>query len=153
MSALDSYKVDVLRFAAVVRANPGWDFEIYGAAVLTDDGAWRRILDEPNAHHHGPVPFARIAADAEGFELGLVVLAETEYNRSSFPLKTWDYLSLGLPVLAWNAPALAGVDGVHAMNATADLNAYLGTAEARHAWIDEAYRNTADRRWETLVSL
>ena len=62
---------------------------------------------------YGELPDVLRAADA-----GLIPYARNELTESIFPMKVYEYLAAGLPVVATPLPALAGLDGGRARRPT-----------------------------------
>jgi teichuronic acid biosynthesis glycosyltransferase TuaH len=63
------------------------------------------LLSRPNVQHAGPVPFDELPRWLARIDVGLTPYADTAFNRASFPLKTLEYLSAGLPVVSTDLPA------------------------------------------------
>lgn len=63
-----------------------------------------------NVAYLGPQPFDALPCHLAGFDVGLVPYACTEFNRSSFPMKTLEYLSAGLRVVSTSLPAVRWLD-------------------------------------------
>ncbi|GGF90415.1 hypothetical protein GCM10007304_00370 [Rhodococcoides trifolii] len=59
----------------------------------------------PTVHWVGSVPAADLPSYLDRMTLGITPYADNDFNRSSFPLKTLEYLSHGLPVVATDLPA------------------------------------------------
>ena len=69
----------------------------------------RKRLDEflswPTVQWHGEVSRLELAKVLGTATVGLTPYTTSEFNRSSFPLKTLEYLAFGLPVVATDLPA------------------------------------------------
>ncbi|RSM84336.1 hypothetical protein DMH04_21850 [Kibdelosporangium aridum] len=63
------------------------------------------LLQRPNVHHVGAVPFEELPRWFARIDVGLTPYADTAFNRASFPLKTLEYLAAGLPVVSTDLPA------------------------------------------------
>lgn len=161
VSALDEYKVDFDLLHRVAVANPGWEFDVVGGAVFGGIGPRAaRFLALDNVRHLGVVDFPTLQRSGVAYGLGLMALSPSPYSRYSFPLKTWDYLSLGLPVLALGAPGLrevAGVTHCDADTSGADptsLDECVEDAEYTAAErVASAYNHSADARWDQIKEL
>lgn len=64
-----------------------------------------RFLSRPTIQWRGPVGPDEVSHLLSTARVGLTPYAESEFNVSSFPLKTLEYLSFGLPVVATDLPA------------------------------------------------
>lgn len=65
-----------------------------------------RFLAADNVTWLGQVPFAALSDHLATVGVGLTPYADTPFNRSSFPLKTLEYLAHGLPVVSTDLPAV-----------------------------------------------
>lgn len=64
------------------------------------------LLNQPSVKWWGELPARKVPAILAGASVGLTPYVQNEFNRSSFPLKTLDYLAAGLPVVATDSPAV-----------------------------------------------
>jgi teichuronic acid biosynthesis glycosyltransferase TuaH len=62
------------------------------------------LAQRPGVRWVGDQPFADLPAFLAHAQVGLVPYADSAFNRASFPLKTLEYLSAGLPVVATGLP-------------------------------------------------
>jgi len=65
----------------------------------------RRILDHRGCSYFGKLPQAELPEVYSSCDVALVPYRDTPFNRSSFPLKTLEYLAAGLPVVATPLPS------------------------------------------------
>jgi glycosyltransferase involved in cell wall biosynthesis len=108
----------------------------------------------------GPVPYAEIPAVVSVFDVGVIPYLENSYTRNVFPLKLFEYLAAGKPVLATGLPELAGMEpDVRLVRDGEEVEAALADLLTRRAAPDVerrqaiAARNTWDTRTERLLSL
>ena len=100
-------RVDPALLEAV--ADRGISLLLVGPA--SGEAAWlQRIGSRPNVQWVGPQEFAALPGFLAGASVGLVPYADTGFNRGSFPLKTLEYLSAGLPVVSTDLPATRWLD-------------------------------------------
>jgi teichuronic acid biosynthesis glycosyltransferase TuaH len=121
---------------------------------------WPALLARPNVVHVDRVPFDALPAYFRAIDVGITPYTDTAFNRSSFPLKTLEYLAAGraavstdLPATRWlvaDEPgvvtvAAPGPDGfVEAVRAaatlprTGDLVRRRQTFARRHSWARRA---------------
>ena len=97
-------RIDVNVLAAVARANVGL------LLVGPIDPRYMRadveaLLERPNVHHVGPVPFEEVPRWLAQIDVGLTPYSASDFNRASFPLKTLEYLAAGIPVVSTDLPA------------------------------------------------
>jgi glycosyltransferase involved in cell wall biosynthesis len=108
--AIVAIKLDFPLLVELARLRPTWSFALVGPVgpgdPRTDVSA---LAAEPNIHllghrTYGELPDVLRAADA-----GLIPYARNELTESIFPMKVYEYLAAGLPVIATPLPALAGI--------------------------------------------
>jgi glycosyltransferase involved in cell wall biosynthesis len=133
--AVVATKLDVELIVDVARARPGWSFALVGPTGMGDPSTDVSALqDVPNIHllggrHHTALPGVLRGADA-----GIIPYASNQLTASIFPMKVYEYLAAGLPVVATALPALAGVQEIaRAPGATAFVAA-----------LDDALAHTSD---------
>jgi glycosyltransferase involved in cell wall biosynthesis len=120
--AIVATKLDVQLLAEVAKLRPDWSIVLVGPRGAGDPTGDLSPLDEaPNIHQIGP----RLANDLpkvlRGADIGLIPYAINDLTRSVFPMKVYEYLAAGLPVLATPLPALDGVEGIETVASTEEL--------------------------------
>lgn len=86
---------------------------VIGPRTDRDAETARRLdnfLSAPNVTWLGEVAAQDLPAYLSEQGVGLTPYADTAFNRSSFPLKTLDYLAAGMPVVATDLPAVRWLD-------------------------------------------
>jgi glycosyltransferase involved in cell wall biosynthesis len=142
--AVVATKLDVPLIAELARARPDWSFALVGPTGMGDpstDVSALRAVD--NIHllggrHHDELPAVLRGADA-----GIIPYASNQLTASIFPMKVYEYLAAGLPVVATPLPALAGVDAVVTAPDAQAMAAALDAALARNGPEDRAARSRA----------
>lgn len=76
------------------------------------------FLAQDNVLWVGEVPAEELPDYLEDMSVGITPYADTEFNHASFPLKTLEYLSAGLPVVANDLPAVRWLNTKHITTAT-----------------------------------
>ena len=66
----------------------------------------------PNIHLLGARPYLELPEVLRGADVALVPYAINDLTRSVFPMKVYEYLAAGLPVVTTPLPALAETAGV-----------------------------------------
>lgn len=82
---------------------------VIGPRTDRDPATGRRLdafLASENVTWLGELPATELRQHLEGAGVGLTPYADTAFNRSSFPLKTLEYLAAGVPVVATDLPAV-----------------------------------------------
>jgi teichuronic acid biosynthesis glycosyltransferase TuaH len=122
---------------------------------------WPRLASRPNVRHVDRVPFTELPGYLRAMDVGITPYRDTAFNRSSFPLKTLEYLAAGRPAVSTDLPATRwlaadGTDGrglvtiadrVHFVDAVQSAASVPRSAEltrrrrrfaARHSWQQRA---------------
>jgi glycosyltransferase involved in cell wall biosynthesis len=60
----------------------------------------------PNVEHVGTISYAELPAFLSSLDVGIVPSRASEYAQSSFPMKFFEYLAAGIPVVATDMPSL-----------------------------------------------
>ena len=111
--AVVATKLDLALLEGVARARPEWTIALVGPIGAgdprTDISALERL---PNVHLLGARPYSALPEVLRGAEVALVPYAINDLTRSVFPMKVYEYLAAGLPVVTTPLPALAQTTGV-----------------------------------------
>jgi glycosyltransferase involved in cell wall biosynthesis len=111
--AVVATKLDLELIEGVARSRPGWSIALVGPVglgdPLTDISPLERL---PNVHLLGGRPYAKLPEVLRGADVALVPYAINDLTRSVFPMKVYEYLAAGLPVVTTPLPALSATTGV-----------------------------------------
>jgi teichuronic acid biosynthesis glycosyltransferase TuaH len=124
-------RVDPALLEAV--AERGVSLLLVGPAHSSAAGWLEALTTRPNVEWVGGQPFAALPAFLAHGHVGLVPYADTDFNRGSFPLKTLEYLSAGLPVVATDLPATRWLQASPDLITIADGPAAFADAVVRAA--------------------
>ncbi|HEX5609718.1 MAG TPA: glycosyltransferase [Solirubrobacterales bacterium] len=125
--AIVATKLDAGLLAEVARLRPEWSIVLVGPRGAGDPGGDLSALDgAASIHLVGPRPEAELPEVLRGADAGLIPYAINDLTRSVFPMKVYEYLAAGLPVLATPLPALEGVEEIETV---ADAAALVAAAE------------------------
>lgn len=157
--AVVATKLDLDLLEGVARARPSWSIALVGPIGAgdprTDISALERL---PNVHLLGPRTYLELPAVLRGADVALVPYAINDLTRSVFPMKVYEYLAAGLPVVTTPLPALAETTGVVV---AADAPATVAAVEralaedgpaARRARSAAVRENSWDARLEEIDS-
>jgi glycosyltransferase involved in cell wall biosynthesis len=97
-----SWRVDLELVAEMAVRRPSWSFVLVGARSVT-------VPELPNLHATGAVPYQAIPGWAQRFDVGFVPYVDNHFNQGSFPLKVYEYLAAGVPVVSTPLRSLAGL--------------------------------------------
>jgi glycosyltransferase involved in cell wall biosynthesis len=109
--ALTTGKVDFAMFGAVARAHPEWSLLLVGPADEAA-GAHLTVLlqTHPNVRWVGAKSYEEMPTYVAAFDVALCPNAWNRYGQSCFPLKLYEYLAAGKPVVASGTPDLADME-------------------------------------------
>jgi glycosyltransferase involved in cell wall biosynthesis len=153
-------KVDFDLLAAVAGAFPEATILLAGPARGAAHAKLERLLrSAPNTRWLGLQPYELLPRVVAAFDVGLIPYLENDYTRSCFPLKLYEYLAGGKPVVAAGLPSVGGLAPQVVLAHSKDefveavrdaLHLPPSAAEARVAL---AARNTWDGRAQRLLDL
>lgn len=153
-------KVDFALLDAIAAALPDASVLLAGPT----DGAARSRLDALTARHPnvtwlGLQPYADLPSVIAAFDVALIPYVANPYTRNVFPLKVYEYLAAGKPVVASGVPSVAHLEP-HVVLAS-DREAFVAAIGAAAAAGERdaetrmaiAAANTWDGRTGTLLEL
>ncbi|MDP3468955.1 MAG: glycosyltransferase [Daejeonella sp.] len=82
----------------VIDANPDKSFVFAGPLMPEFVPEW--FLKTPNLHYIGRLPFQDMPGLIKGFDIAIIPFKKDEVSRTIFPLKLFEYLGAGKPVIA-----------------------------------------------------
>lgn len=152
-------RLDEEAVEAIAAAHPEWSVVLVGP-VRPGDVDEERLRRLPNVHFLGGRPLAELPAYLKALDVALIPYKLNELSRNIFPLKLYEYLAGGVPVVSAALPELTGFAGTIYLAATpADYPGLVARAlaedgpERRAARVELAARNTWDQRVETISGL
>ena len=99
-----SARIDLDLLDAV--ADTGQSLLLVGPRQLTFDlERMEALLARDNVQWVGPKPFEALPSYMRRIAVGLTPYADSDFNRSSYPLKTLEYLAAGRPVIVSDLPS------------------------------------------------
>lgn len=161
-------RTDFALIDRLAAARPDWQFVLVGAAgamfreLDSDLAATGTDLDErENVHRLPACSPADVGSVVAAFDVAWVPYVWSEFNESSNPLKVWEYLAVGVPVVAPAFPALESMRDVATLVSRGATDAeWLAALETALADDDPSRRtarrtfataNTWERRADTLA--
>jgi glycosyltransferase involved in cell wall biosynthesis len=149
--AIVAAKLDLPMLAELARLRPSWSFALVGPIGPGEPRADVSQLEaEPNIHLLGPRRYGELPDVLRAADAGLIPYARNTLTESIFPMKVYEYLAAGLPVVATPLPSLSGVSDIATARDAAGIAELLGEALAadnpeRRA---ERSRAAASHSWE-----
>jgi glycosyltransferase involved in cell wall biosynthesis len=151
--AIAEKKLDLPLLRDVARARRDWTIVLVGPVGLGDPHTDVAALEaEPNVHLLGPRRYAELPAVLRGADVTLIPYRASELTASIFPMKVYEYLAAGRPVVATPLPALEGVaevtvaEGAETFAAAVARELADDTPERRAARSAAAAANSWDAR-------
>lgn len=152
--AIVATKLDIGLLVALARARPDWSFALVGPVgpgdPRTDVSA---LASEPNVHLLGRRAYRQLPSVLRGADAGLIPYAHNELTNSIFPMKVYEYLAAGLPVVTTPLPALANVANIASAPDAAGIARLLDTALAEDSpdLREARSRHAASHSWERRI--
>ncbi len=107
MGAIDAYKIDLGLLLQLAKRNSAWRLVLIGPVGECDPSTdVSGLLACPNVELVGPVAYRDLPSWLAHADVALLPLQLNGYTRHMFPMKFFEYLSSGLPVVATEIPAL-----------------------------------------------
>jgi len=157
--AIVTTKLDLALLVELARLRPSWSFALVGPVGPGDPRADVSVLaGEPNVHLLGGRAYRELPAVLRAADAGLIPYARNPLTESIFPMKVYEYLAAGLPVVATPLPALAGRVEVAIASDAAGMAAALDEALLHDSPQRRAERSAAaashswDRRLEEIAA-
>jgi glycosyltransferase involved in cell wall biosynthesis len=111
--AITAAKLDFALLAGLARLRPEWSLVLAGPLDMgTPDTDLSVLTGEPNVHLIGPRRHEELPLVLRGADAALIPYAVNPLTSSVFPMKVYEYLAAGLPVVSTPLPALAGVEAI-----------------------------------------
>ncbi len=115
--------VDLGLVASLARARPGWSFVLVGPSAI-DTSSVREL---PNVRLLGARPYASVPSYLAAMDVALIPFKQNQVSYHADPIKAYEYLAAGLPVVATNLPALRRIE--HVMRLVNSSESFLGALE------------------------
>jgi N-acetylglucosaminyl-diphospho-decaprenol L-rhamnosyltransferase len=126
VGTLHSARLDVELLARAAETRPDWSFPLIGPNLLEPADA-ERLFTLANVHYLGPCAHAEVPRYLAGLEVALMPHRVNPFTASLDPLKTYEYLAAGLPVIATAAGVPETLAG--AINVIATPDELVASAE------------------------
>lgn len=138
VGAIAAKKLDFDLLLGVARTRRDWALALIGPVGLGDpETDISELAGEPNIHLLGPREHQDLPGVLRIAAVGVIPYRRSRLTASIFPMKVYEYLAAGLPVVASGLPSLKGVADV----------ALVDGADAAVQAIEAALsRDTVDRR-------
>lgn len=118
VGALDGYKYDFGLLHDLAVKHPEWNFVLLGQPVVQvqkpedEEIDLSRLRQLQNVHVISNVPRIKVPNYVRQFDVCLIPYRASRYNASSFPLKFWEFMATGKPVVAGGLPELKAYEAL-----------------------------------------
>lgn len=106
IGALSQYKVDYALMEQVAVALPQVHWVLIGAVGEGQPGSALPPTHLPNVHLLGPRPYKELPAYLRHADAAVLPAPHNSYTAAMFPMKFFEYLAAGVPVVSTSLPAL-----------------------------------------------
>jgi glycosyltransferase involved in cell wall biosynthesis len=152
--AVAAKKLDVRLLAQIARRRPEWSLVLVGPVGEGDPrGDLGELRDLPNVLFAGRSSFAELPAWIGAADVCLIPYLHNPYTASVFPMKVYEYLAAGRPVVSTPLPALSGLEGPFFADGAEEFEAQIEAALAADGEEQRRRRRelAATHSWTTRV--
>jgi len=156
VGAVDGYKVDLDLLERLAAWHAEWSIVLIGPSSLAErETDLTRLTRKGNIHLLGPRPYQSLPGYIKAFAACIIPYRINAYTQNCFPIKFFEFLASGKPVVVSNLPELEPyrhlvrmADSPETFGRALEEVLVGDTEEARQARLAEARRNT----WEAKVA-
>lgn len=152
-------RLDYQLLIRTVRALPDWEFRFCGKAV--DTTGWRQLLSHNNVRYIGNLNPVQIAHEMARASVGIIPFIQDQWIKNSLPLKAYEYIACGLPVVSIPIDSLSNSAELFSFASTSEE--FIEEIQAAHAKRHvpdlllareaAARRNSYDARFADLLTV
>ncbi|HJN32958.1 MAG TPA: glycosyltransferase [Prochlorococcus sp.] len=107
IGAIDAYKLNLPMLEILAARHPEWTYVFVGPVGEADpETDVSNLLTFSNVHFVGAQPYSDLPSWLAHCDVALLPLRHNSYTRHMFPMKFFEYLASGKPVVATAIPAL-----------------------------------------------
>lgn len=131
-------KIDFSLVAELADTERGWSIVLVGSVSDWGNPEFEKILNRKNIYWLGEVATQEVASYMHCLDVGLLPYKDIEYNRAVFPIKLFEYLAAGLPVIGCGLPSTDkyAEEGIYKH---VDANFFLKGCQEVLAWSKNDY--------------
>jgi teichuronic acid biosynthesis glycosyltransferase TuaH len=105
IGGLKPWKVDFRLLLDLAVSRPKWKLVIAGPVYGESTDELQLLMRQPNVNYIPFVPHDKVPEVIQSFDAGLLPYLENDYNKAVFPLKLFEYLAAGVPVVGCGLPS------------------------------------------------
>ncbi len=99
-------KLNLELLTTIARKQPQWHFVLVGPVALKNEkNQLERLRSLPNVHLTGRKPVDLLPRYIHAFDVCLIPYKRNEWTRNISPLKLYEYLAAGVPIVSTGIPA------------------------------------------------
>jgi GT2 family glycosyltransferase len=117
---------DTALVGQMARMRPQWSFVLVGNTATAD---LRPLDGMPNVHLTGEQPYKRLPAYLHSFDVCLIPFRRLPLTEATNPVKFYEYLSAGKPVVSVPLPELEPFEGVGLVYLADEAAAFIAQVE------------------------
>lgn len=159
VGAIDTYKINLDLIVKTALENPKISFVLIGKSFI-EQGGGHNLNRTKNIYFLGPRPQKEIPSYVKTFDVCLIPYQENEYNEYSFPLKFFDYMATGKPIIVSGLPELLEFkDLIEIVKTPLEFSSALKKVllkergDKRQKRIEIASKNTWETRTQKLLEI
>jgi len=132
-------KIDFNLLYELMRERNNWHLLLVGPAPQGRNRELERLTGLENVHFLGGVEPWEVPGCLEKLEVGLLPYKKNDYNRAVFPLKLYEYMAAGVPVVGSGVPSTCRVEeeGLY-LHVNGDIKDFAGACEKALAWSSDS---------------
>jgi len=160
IGAISGYKVDFALLRRLAEAHPEWSLVLIGQVGEGEPGTKiDTLLGLPNIHFLGPRRYATLPAYLKGFDVAMLPSMRNDYTDGMFPMKFFEYLAGGCPVVSTDLPALREYGNVARLADGHDAfisgieDVLAGRHPALEVRLNAAREQTYEKRTERMLAV
>lgn len=161
VGAVSDYKLNIDWLLALSAARPAYSIVLVGPTGVADPSTdVGKLQARPNVHLLGHRKYPELPGYLKGFDVAVIPYRINDYTRAVFPIKFFEFLASGRPVVIsplpavreyWNAVRVA--ETPEAFIEACDAAVAADTPEAKQQRIELAHQNSWDSRVKKLLDL
>lgn len=160
IGAIDAYKLALEELVKLISRTPHWNYVFIGPVGECDPSTdVSELIELANTSFLGIRPYAELPSYLAHSDVALLPLRMNEYTENMYPMKFFEYLASGCPVVASSIPSLIEhADVATLCNPTAEsfeeaIEAVLnGNCPDLQLRLECAQKHTYSRRTEDMLS-
>jgi glycosyltransferase involved in cell wall biosynthesis len=160
VGAVSDYKLNSEWLVHLARERPEWSVVVIGPTGIGDPGSDVSALRAtPNVHLMGHRAYAELPAYLKGFDVAVIPYRINDYTRGVFPIKFFEFLATGKPVVISDLPAVSDYHHLVGVARTAEefvercQSALADGASGQAERLAAARKNSWSSRVDKLMSL